>query len=126
MAFLIAILARELTYVIYHLFQKILVFIFFLLIELFRFYCVHFGDCYRVFLAISTVLLAFFFFLLAGFFEGLSLVLRSQCFGFLGFKPRLFYSRVFHQVVLDANFSRVGLIAAQTLLVYLFDIEDGL
>ena len=41
----------------------------------------------------SSVLL---FFLLAGLLGDLSLILRSQCFGFLGFGPRLLRSRVFY------------------------------
>ena len=53
-------------------------------------------------------------------------MLRSQCFGLLGFGPGLLRSRVSYRVALGASPSGVGSVAAQTPLVHLFDVGGGL
>ena len=102
-----------------------LVLILFLLLT--RFCCIDSGGGVGAFLlsvpAKSSVLLLF---LLAGFLGGLSLVLRSRCFGLLGFGPGLLRSRVSYRVALGASPSGVGSVAAQTPLVHLFDVGGGL
>ena len=71
----------------------------------------------------SSVLLLF---LLARLLGGLSLMLRSQCFGLLEFGSGLLRSRVSYLVTLGASLSRVGSVAAQTPLVHLFGVRSGL
>ena len=53
-------------------------------------------------------------------------MLKSRCFGLLGFGPGLLRSRVFYRVALGARPSGVGSVTAQTPLVHLFDVEGGL
>ena len=53
-------------------------------------------------------------------------MLRSRCFGLLGFGPGLLRSRVSYQVALGASLSGVGSVAVQTSLVHLFDVGGGL
>ena len=53
-------------------------------------------------------------------------MLRSRCFGLLGFGPRLLRSRVSYRVALGTSPGEVGSIVTQTLLVHLFDVGGGL
>ena len=53
-------------------------------------------------------------------------MLRSQSFGLLGFGLGLLHSRVSYRVALGASPGRIGSVAAQTLLVHLFDIGGEL
>ena len=53
-------------------------------------------------------------------------MLRSQCFGLLGFRSRLLYSRIPYQIALGTSPNVVESVATQILLVYLFDVGGGL
>ena len=125
MLFLIAIPTHYLTYVTCRsIWTTLVLILFFLLIHL---CCVDSGSGGGAFLlSVSATLSVFLLFVLVGLLRGLSLMLRSWCFGLLGFGSRFLRSRVSYRVSLGASSSGVELVVAQTLLIYLFDVGGGL
>ena len=125
MPFLVIVPTRDLAYVTCHPVWTTSVLILFLLLTYLC--CVNSNGAGGAFLLLVLAkLLVFLLLLFTGFLGGLSLMLRSQCFVLLRFGPRLLHSMDSYQIVLGANPSGIGLVAAQTLLVYLFNVRGGL
>ena len=125
--FFVKVLIRDLTYVMYCSIWTTSVLSLFLLTLLTRLCCIDSGGRGGAFLMLVLAkLLGLLLFFFVGLLGGLSLILRSQCFGLLGFRPRLLCSKISYWVALDASPSAVESIAMQTLVVSFFDVGGGL
>ena len=132
MLYFLTIIAFDWTKVTCRPVQTISIFIIVLFLGLTKLSCIDSCGGGGAFLAISAVLLALLFFLFAGFFGGLSLLLRSGWFRLLGLGPRFLYPWIFHggPLALSLSGSRMGWSTTPVVLVRLPGIgarpESGL